>query len=381
VAIKTTPEGAAVFFDSEQMGTTPITLTEVPLGKHMLAMKLDGYPDFSGVITTDASEPAEVFHDFVAAKEALIPKGSLSIDSDPAGASVYINGEKKGATPLDISALQAAEYTIKLELNEYETLEKKVLVKADENLHMALSLVEKPKFGDFILTSEPEGAEILLNGQFKGVTPLTLRMLPVGKYDVTVKKDGYHLVQKTLTCSKNAATNYKANLTMTPQFAALQQATAGDRCLERGDCNGAIAAYEKAISLDPHESVYGQKLETARKTLMIEEIRELLKSYKAAYDSEDSALLASLLNGEDPEFLSNQISNAEKLFREFEQINMSLSSITIGGNNIDEAFVKLHIKIGASFAETGASVNLLEADQMLTLRKKPEAKWNICAIE
>jgi len=381
LTIDTEPDGADVFFDSEQIGTTPLTLTEVPLGKHMIAMKLDGYPDFSGEISADTSEPAKIFYDFVAAKEALIPKGSLSIDSDPSGASVYIDGKKKGETPLDISELKAAEYTVKLELDEYETLQKKVAVKADENLRVALNLVEKPKFGDFVITSKPNGAEVLLNGQFKGATPLTLRMLPVGKYDVAVKKDGYELVQKELACSKNSATKYNATLSMTPQFAALQQAVAGDKCLELRDFTGAIAAYEKAISLDPKESVYGQKLNTARKTLMIRDVQEVLQSYESAYDSENSALLASLLNGGDPEFLSNQVSNADKLFQEFEHIDMSFSNITINGNNMDEAFVNLHIKIGASFAETGASVNLLEADQMVTLRKNPEAKWNICAIE
>lgn len=381
VVIESKPSGAEVFFDSESMGKTPLTLTEVPLGKHMLAMKLEDYPDYSGEISADESEPGKIFHDFVAAKEALIPKGSLSIDSEPSGASVYIDGERKGKTPLKISELRAAEHTIKLELDEYEILQKEITLDADENLRMSLNLIEKPKFGDVIITSEPEGAEVVLNGKIKGVTPLTLRRLPVGKYDVVLQREGYEFIQKELVCAKNTATKFNAALSMTPRFAALQAAGAGDNYMELGDFAAAIAAYEKALSLDPQQPVYSQKLDQARRAVMIREMHDLILSYEFAYDSENTMLLASLLNDGDPDFLANQISNADKLFQEFERIDMTLTDVKIDGNNVDEAFVKLHIKISASYAETRVSMDLLEANQTLTLRKNAEAGWRICAIE
>jgi tetratricopeptide (TPR) repeat protein len=222
---------------------------------------------------------------------------------------------------------------------------------------------------------------VTVSGKYKGTTPLALRRLLVGKYDIALQKEGYKPVQTQLMCSKNSAKKYNATLSMTPQFAALQEAGTGDKHMDLGDFAAAITAYEKAVSLDPEQPAYGEKLNGARKSLMVKRIQNLLSSYKYAYDTENTVLLSSLLNEGMPDFLSTQVSNADKLFQEFEDIDMTLTDIKISGNNQNEAFVRLHIKIGASFAETGMSVDLLEADQMFTIRKLSEAEWKICEIE
>jgi hypothetical protein len=381
VMIRTQPSGAKVFFDSELMGTTPITITEVFVGTHMLTMKLEDYPDYSKEINALESEPTEVFHDFAAAKEALIPKGSLSIDSEPSGARVFLNGDRKGTTPLMLADLRADTYRIRIELDEYETIEKELILNADENLRMALNLVEKPKFGDLFITSAPDNARVMLNDAYKGTTPLTLRRMPVGSYELTLQKEGYESVRKELVCSKNKATQCSATLVMTPQFAALQKAGAGDNHMETGEFASAIVAYEAAIGLDPQQPVYHKKLARARQSLTAKEVHDLLTSYEFAYDSENTALLSSLLNEEDPEFQANQVSNADRLFQEFEDIDMTLSDIKITSQDAGEAAAKLHITISASFAETRKPVNLLETNQTLTLRKNSTNGWRICVIE
>ncbi|HEY6907273.1 MAG TPA: serine/threonine-protein kinase [Ignavibacteriaceae bacterium] len=49
----------------------------------------------------------------------IIP-ASLSVKSDPPGASVYINGKSEGKTPLSMDSLTIARYSIMLKLNGYE---------------------------------------------------------------------------------------------------------------------------------------------------------------------------------------------------------------------------------------------------------------------
>ncbi len=54
--------------------------------------------------------------------------GNLSITSDPAGAQVVINGEKKGVTPIQISAVSGGLYRTQVILDGYETVEEEIAI-------------------------------------------------------------------------------------------------------------------------------------------------------------------------------------------------------------------------------------------------------------
>ena len=56
--------------------------------------------------------------------DASAPRaGILSIESEPVGASVLINGAKLGLTPLELSELEMGSYTVRLEKAGYESEE------------------------------------------------------------------------------------------------------------------------------------------------------------------------------------------------------------------------------------------------------------------
>ena len=43
----------------------------------------------------------------------------------------------------------------------------------------------------FLVESNPAGATVLVNGEFKGTTPVSVPFLYYGKYDITLVRDGY----------------------------------------------------------------------------------------------------------------------------------------------------------------------------------------------
>jgi predicted small secreted protein len=47
--------------------------------------------------------------------------------------------------------------------------------------------------------SDPQGAEVIVNGQSMGYTPVTLHLRPEKTYTVTFRKDGYEPANVTLT--------------------------------------------------------------------------------------------------------------------------------------------------------------------------------------
>lgn len=381
IVLNSVPPGARVVLDSEPRGVTPLTLSEVTPGKHTLAMRLDGYPEYNEEASADAAAPLEILHDFEAAKEALIPKGSLTIDSEPSGALVFINGERKGKTRLELPNLRSADYTIALEMEGYEPVRRQITLLADENLRISLDMVEQPKYGSLSVDSRPKGADVLLNGEYKGATPLVLTKILAGEYDVTLRKDGYRPFRRGFTCEKDSEGTIEATLEITPKFAARQSMIEGDKHIKKGELVRAAAAYERALSLDPKSPVYRQKFRQVRRSLTMKEIKDLLSSYKLAYDSENAKLLASVLDNGNPEFLSDQVTNAESLFREFDNIHMVLSEPKLSHKGPGEVSVEFRLSIYADFAETGTSTELLNTDQTLKLRRNPKDGWRICEIE
>lgn len=75
--------------------------------------------------------------------------------------------------------------------------------------------------GLIVLSSEPSGAQIIIDGKIKSATPATLT-LPPGSYDVTIAKDGFQPWQKRLTVQGEVVAKDEALLLPTnPNLTAL----------------------------------------------------------------------------------------------------------------------------------------------------------------
>lgn len=65
--------------------------------------------------------------------------------------------------------------------------------------------------GILIVKSNPDGAQLFINGEFKTATNATVRLSP-GTYDVAVRKEGYHAWEKRLVVEKEVVTEAEAQL-------------------------------------------------------------------------------------------------------------------------------------------------------------------------
>lgn len=86
--------------------------------------------------------------------------------------------------------------TINEALRRYPDLEPNVAYCPPEvvtNVHLA----RLQMYGSLEITS-PDGAEIILDGEPRGISPLLLEFVPVGKYDLTIAKDGFKERQEVI---------------------------------------------------------------------------------------------------------------------------------------------------------------------------------------
>ena len=157
---------------------------------------LKKYPDgeFSGLarykinsLTKGGKNPPPV--DVIPQSEQIKPSGSLNISSDPSDALVVLDGNLIGNTDMEISGIDVGKRTIEMKKDCFETKTIEVFIKSNQQLKLNLKL--KPSCGAISVTSNPVGADILMNEKLMGVTPAELTELKDGTYTISLKKEGY----------------------------------------------------------------------------------------------------------------------------------------------------------------------------------------------
>ncbi|WLT30021.1 serine/threonine-protein kinase [Geothrix sp. PMB-07] len=114
------------------------------------------------------------------------PSRVLSIDSRPGGAEVYLDGTPLGRTPLRQVVVKGKVDVLRLEKPDHLPLE--VRLKAEDR---ALSLRLLPAPFEVAVASEPPGAEVALDGEAKGRTPLSVQVPGEGAHQLRLTLEGH----------------------------------------------------------------------------------------------------------------------------------------------------------------------------------------------
>jgi len=115
--------------------------------------------------------------------------GSFNLRSVPDNASVVINGNYKGSTPLTVSGLDPGKYTITFSRFDYEKFSTTATIEAGAITEVTATL--QPKTGSLVINTTPSGAQILLDGNNVGTAPVTRTNLAAGNHTINATLDGY----------------------------------------------------------------------------------------------------------------------------------------------------------------------------------------------
>ncbi|MBI5763828.1 MAG: PEGA domain-containing protein [Planctomycetes bacterium] len=117
----------------------------------------------------------------------------LTVRTNPPDADVWINNQMKGRTPTTLSLLPGQKATLAVKRAGYEPITREIAPPVDaERISLDLALaVAGPSIH---VDSEPPGAQLLVNGKPRGLTPIDLRLEPewLGKpVQLTAELPGY----------------------------------------------------------------------------------------------------------------------------------------------------------------------------------------------
>jgi serine/threonine protein kinase len=165
--------------NSEQkssFGTTPMTLDNLPVGDYTVRIKRSGWPDYVQQVTVQPNALAAVEHTF---------KGvSVTLKSDPAGATIYVGPTELGKTPLTIE-LPPEPVELVSRIGALAPVAHEVV--PDPN---GGSVVEfKHEYGILSVTSDRGDSELSIGGVNLGKLPIEA-IMPPGQHQLVVRASG-----------------------------------------------------------------------------------------------------------------------------------------------------------------------------------------------
>jgi hypothetical protein len=214
--ILSTPSDASVNLDGLYKGRTPITLSNLAAGTHILQLDYSGYYDWKSTVDVPQGGTKTI-------SATLNPMPSSStgwiyVSSSPGGASVSLDGSSVGQTPvsgsLKLNAIAVSDHTVALELAGYQPYSTRTSVSSNTVTEVSAVLIPAGTSsgkGVMSVSSDPTGANIFVDNKFIGISPLTAGDITAGNHLVTFKMDGYQeystsaLVTAGTTSSVSAA--------------------------------------------------------------------------------------------------------------------------------------------------------------------------------
>ena len=118
-----------------------------------------------------------------------VQPGIMDLQSVPDGASVTVNGDYRGKTPLVVSGLSPSTYTVTFSRPGFGDMYAQVIVQGGKNSEVIANL--QPDAGSLAVNSTPPGARVLLDQTYAGLSPVLLENISAGNHTIGLEKDGY----------------------------------------------------------------------------------------------------------------------------------------------------------------------------------------------
>lgn len=137
-------------------------------------------------------------------------QGAIEIISNPDGASVTVNGQYMGQTPLTLNNMGPGTYSLTVSHFRYEPTTFVATVEPGSTTSVKISL--KPSLGSLGITSNPSGARVLVDGNETGHTPISIDNLLSGNHTISLNLEGYVSVQQPVTVIAGQNSNISIDL-------------------------------------------------------------------------------------------------------------------------------------------------------------------------
>lgn len=222
------------------------------------------HPEFNTVTFnyTEELQPKKGYEITLVNKtDAFVGTGLLTVTTTPEeGAAVSLNGQlMEQLTPYYNDMIPAGKYEITVSKAGYKPTTRNVEIEPDKNTELTIDM--EYLYGKMTVVSEPDSANVLIDGKKYGVTPVTLDSVVVGFHELTIDKPAYAQVKTSFVLDENTMLSYNEKL-VPAHFVIIITGEKGDKIYLDGEYIGDSPLYYK-FTYGEHEikSVRGENEE------------------------------------------------------------------------------------------------------------------------
>ena len=177
-------------------------------------------------------------------------KADLRVTSDPSGAAVLVNGTPSGSTPVELKGTPAGTMLLVVRKEGFEEIRRSVPLLDGQKVVEEFKL--EPLRGLALVHSTPEGAEVSLNGAFRGRTPLLITDCPLGEHRLALSSPGYQTRESTFTVKDRRPVKVILDLVSDAGMLEVAGTPAGASVLVDGQAAGTVPYHQERITKGTH---------------------------------------------------------------------------------------------------------------------------------
>ena len=199
------PVDAVVTVNNSQVGKAPFGPVELEPGEHSIEVTSDRFLPFRGVVDMPGLDLDEYY------SVQLVPRwAEITIESDPPGARILAGDEEVGVTPATVELLEGA-HEVTLAKDGYAAWDG--TINAEPNVAQQLPVITlQPADARLIVNTIPRGANVTVNGRYRGQSPITLSLSPDVDYEIGLSKAGYGVTKRSLRLESDASESMTVDL-------------------------------------------------------------------------------------------------------------------------------------------------------------------------
>jgi len=248
ISVDSNVQGAHVYVDYVEVGVTPYQ-GELSVGSHSIRIAADNFTPWTTRVDIEEEAPSEV------SAELFAGNGTVEFMVTPAGASVAVDGQPMGNAPIRLNDMPLGEHEFVLTSPQHEPVSGSFNYSSGANVLIFEELQSSQ--GLFFFDSNPSGADVFLDNDLVGVTPLNLTEIESGVHLVRVQLEGYGTVLREVDTT--AGTRGDVQVTMLAEPPELSVRTGNDEASVYVD--GHLVGEGTRVSLDLARGTYALRVE------------------------------------------------------------------------------------------------------------------------
>jgi hypothetical protein len=203
---------AEIFIDGEDKGRSPANVATIKAGDHIVEARKPKFKPVQQTVHVAQGDSAIVQLKLELAPPDR-PRATLKVQSTVPNAEVFVDGSSLGRAPIDRNDMDPGKHYVVVHRDGFTDFKREVFLM--ENQAVAL-VADLSATGAVRVLSTPEGAEVRVDGELIGRTPVSRDQISSGDHVVEFRLKGYYDHKETMKVEGGREKVFSVDLKLIP---------------------------------------------------------------------------------------------------------------------------------------------------------------------